>query len=50
MAIMYICRECKGKGQTKQKLWLVTRIVTCKDCSGVGKKKYTIQRAQPVSK
>lgn len=40
MAIIYICKDCKGKGKVQQRVWIVHRTSVCRTCGGTGKRKY----------
>ncbi|GEL08528.1 hypothetical protein [Salisediminibacterium halotolerans] len=39
MAIIYLCRECSGRGKVKQKRMFMTKEIVCPKCKGTGKLK-----------
>jgi DnaJ-class molecular chaperone len=48
MSIIYICRDCKGKGKVQRKLWIVTTSSVCRSCSGTGRRKHESVVGSPV--
>jgi len=44
MAIIYICKKCKGVGRVEKKIWFMTKYVSCSHCGGDGKKKYVKEK------
>lgn len=40
MAIVYICKKCRGTGRVEKKLLFSMKVISCRDCNGLGKRKY----------